>query len=59
MSLVDLIPTTLFRCFNDLRFSFWSSKKNVWEIAMKEQIKWRQETKIKLLGVLKQFRAET
>ena len=27
----------------------------VWEIATKEQIKWRQETKIKLLGVLKKI----
>ena len=30
-------------------------KQNVWEIAMIEQIKWREETMIKRLGFLNQI----
>ena len=37
------------------RFRFEAAKKNVWEIAMKKQIKQREETKIKRLGFLKQI----
>ena len=41
VSVYPTSPTKLFHSFNDLNeFSFGCSKKqNVWEIAMKEQIK--------------------
>ena len=54
MKVANKILTKWFHCFNDLN-RFDAAKKNVWEIAMIEQMKWREETMIIRLGFLKKI----